>query len=389
VVDFSTRVPRRLAPNRLAEARTALGDVPYDLTGSNPTRCGLPYPEDLLAPLAEPGGLDYRPDPRGPLQGRVAIAEWYSRWGLAVDPARVVLTASTSEAYSLIFKLIADPADAVLAPTPSYPLFEPLARLDGIESRRYPLDAEAGWRLDLGPVGRTDHGVRGVIVVHPNNPTGSHVHPDDRAALLEICCSRGLTLIADEVFLPFTVDGGPGADRSFAGTDEVLTFTLGGLSKSLGLPQLKLAWIIASGPDDEVAAALERLDHITDTYLSVATPVALATGRLLERGAVVTDAITGRCRRNLAALRDVAGSWPAITVPAIGGGWSVPIRVPVVGDDETLAIRLMTEHGVAVHPGFLFDLPHNGTLVLSLLTPEPVWRRGLAELVGALRRWLD
>ncbi len=389
MVDFSTRVPRRLRPNRLAEARSAVGEVAYDLTVSNPTRCGLPYPDDLLAPLADPRGLDYRPDPRGPLPGRIAVAEWYSRWGVAVDPARVVLTASTSEAYSVIFKLVADPGDAVLVPTPSYPLFEPLCRLDGIDTHSYTLDPEDGWRPDLSAVGGAEDRIRGVVAVHPNNPTGSHVHPDDLATLVEHCRALKLTLIADEVFLPFVVDGGPGADRSFSATDASLTFTLGGLSKSVGLPQLKLAWIIVSGPDDEVALALERLDHITDTYLSVATPVALAAGKLLAGGAVVADAITARCRRNLATLRDLAGRWPAVTVPVVGGGWSVPIRVPVVGDDQTLAIRLLIDHGVAVHPGFLFDLPDNGTLVLSLLTPESTWRQGLVELFGAVRRRLD
>ena len=389
MVGFSRRVPRCLTPTRLGRVRSTVTDVAYDLTVSNPTRCDLPYPDDLLAPLAEARGLDYRPDPRGPRAGRVAVASWYRRWGVSVDPDRVVLTSSTSEAYSLIFKLVADPGDAVLTPTPSYPLFDQLCRLDAVAARPYPLDQEADWRLDLDRVDEQAAGARAVIVVHPNNPTGSHIHPDDAVRLVETCRASGLALIADEVFLPFVLDGGPGDDRSFAAVRDVLTFTLGGLSKSAGLPQLKLGWIVVGGPDAEVVAALERLDHIADAYLSVSTPVALAADRLLRRGAAVEAAITSRCHRNLAALRDAARGWPAATVPVVGGGWSVPIRIPSVIDEETLAIRLLTERGVAVQPGFLFDLPFDGGLVLSLLTPEAVWRDGLGELFKALRLWLE
>jgi aspartate/methionine/tyrosine aminotransferase len=387
VARFSSRLPRSLEPTRLSRIRDAVGTVPWDLTVSNPTRCGLPRPDDLLAGLADPGGLDYRPDPRGPLSGRTAVAGWYRRWDLDLKPDRVVLTASTSEAYSLLFKLLADPGDAVLVPTPSYPLFDQLCRLEGIEARPYQLDPEAGWRIDLESVASSGNRCRGVIVVHPNNPTGSHVHPDDAADLATFCRARHLPLIADEVFLPFVVDGGPGDDRSFAGAADVLTFALGGLSKCIGLPQLKLGWIVVGGPDGEVEAALDRLDHITDAFLSVSTPVALSAGTLLDRGAPVGAAITARCRGNLTALRKIAATWPAVTVPPVGGGWSVPIRVPAVCDDEDLAIRLLTERGIAVQPGYLFDLPHDGTLVLSLLTPDPVWREGLGELFAALDAW--
>ncbi len=389
MVGFSRRVPGSLTPTRFGRVRATTTDVPYDLTVSNPTLCELPYPDDLVAPLGDVRGLDYRPDPRGPRPGREAVAAWYRRWGVAPDPDRVVLTASTSEAYSMIFKLVADPGDAVLIPTPSYPLFDQLCRLDAITVRPYPLDPEAGGRPDLDYIDRSAAGARAVIVVHPNNPTGCHVHPDDAARLVATCQAHDLALIADEVFLPFVLDGGPGDDRSFTAAHDVLTFSLGGLSKSIGLPQLKLGWMVVGGPDAVVAAALDHLDHITDAYLSVATPVALAVDRLLGRGAAIETAITTRCRRNLAVLRTAAESWPAAAVPTVGGGWSVPIRIPSVIDDETLAIRLLTERGVAVQPGFLFDLPFDGGLVLSLLTPEGVWRDGLNELFDALRRWLD
>ena len=239
----SRRVPEDLSVNRLAAARARMGEIPFDLTLSNPTACGIAYPPDLLQGLADPRGLRYEPDPRGPLPARTAIAVGYRQWGVEVDPDRNILTASTSEAYSFLFRLLADPGDSILVPAPSYPLFDHLARLDGIEARTFALDPDDGWRIDFSTMDRQGKGVRAVIVVHPNNPTGSFVHPEDRDRLVALCRDRGWALIADEVFLPYRLEGGPGNGTSFADIRDCLCFTLGGLSKSVGLPQLKLAWI--------------------------------------------------------------------------------------------------------------------------------------------------
>jgi len=388
VVRFSNRVPRRLEPNRLAEARADRGEIPFDLSINNPTVCDLPYPGDLLSGLASPDGLRYQPVPLGPSQARAAVAREYERWGASVDPARVVLTASTSEAYSLLFKLLGDPGDAILTPTPSYALFDQLSRLDGLRTHPLPLDPDDDWRPVLAAADTAPRNTRATIIVHPNNPTGSHVHPEDATALAALCRERGWALIADEVFLPFPLDGGPGSKSSFATRNDVLTFTLGGFSKSAGLPQLKLAWIVVSGPDPLVTAALEHLDYITDAYLSVSTPVALAAPRLMAAATTVRSAIAARCRTNLGTLRRMAASLPAVSVPAVGGGWSVLVRLPAVFDDEEIAMRLLTERGVAVQPGFLFDLPMEGTIVLSLLTPETIWRAGLEEIFEAVRGWI-
>jgi len=381
---FSRRTPEDQRPNRLAAARARLGEPAFDLTESNPTRCRLPYPEDLLEALADPRGLAYRPDPRGPLEARAAVARQYLGWGVELEPQQIVLTASTSEAYGFLMRLLADPGDRLLVPTPSYPLFDQLARLDGVSLVPYSLVADDGWRPDLESLAAAPAGCRAVVVVHPNNPTGSFIQPDDAARLAGLCRSRGWALVADEVFLPYPLDGGPGSDRSFAATSACLTFSLGGLSKSVGLPGLKLGWIAVTGPAEELPAALARLEYVADAYLSVSTPVALAAPWLLERGLPVQRAIAGRCRANLARLRALAGATPSVTVLPAGGGWSAVLRVPSLLDDEALAVHLLEAAGVAVHPGYLFELPGEGYLVVSLLPPEELFGEGVRRLLAAV-----
>ncbi len=385
---FSHRVPAGLEPNRIA-AQLAATPPGFDLTVSNPTRCGIPYPPALLRSLADPAGLEYRPSPRGLEAARAAAAAEYARHGAAVDPARVVLTASTSEAYAFLFKLLADPGGAVLVPSPSYPLFEHLARVEGLDAVGYRLDPELSWRPDLHELAGAPPGVRAVVVVHPNNPTGSLVHPDDAAALVELAAARGWAVIADEVFLDYPLGGGPGAGRSFASTVGALTFTLGGLSKSVGLPQLKLAWIVASGPGALVADALDRLEFIADTFLSVSTPVQLALPELLRGGAAVRAAILERCRSNLAGLRTAVAGEPAAGVLAPDGGWSAVLRVPRFLPEEELVLELLRSDGVAVHPGYFFDFPTDGTLVLSLLPEPATFAEGVARLLARVRAHLS
>jgi alanine-synthesizing transaminase len=383
---FSRRVPSDLRPNRISEAIRRREPLPFDLTVSNPTRCGIAYPLALLAPLADPAGLEYRPDPRGLRSAREAVAQEYRRHAVEVDPGRVVLTASTSEAYAFLFKLLCAPGETVLVPSPSYPLFEHLARLEGLEARPYHLDADAFWRLDLEELAAAGAEVRAVIVVHPNNPTGSFVAADDAAALAELCRSRSWALIADEVFLDYPL--GDGTPASLAGTSQALTFSLGGLSKSVGLPQLKLAWIAAGGPAEAVATALERLEFIADTFLSVATPVQLALPALLQRGAATRAAIGRRCRENLRSLQTAAASHPAVSVLVPEGGWSAVLRIPAVVPEDELVVELVEREGVAVHPGFFFDFPRDGHLVLSLLPTPQIFDAGVERLLARLEHLL-
>jgi alanine-synthesizing transaminase len=380
---FSRRIPSELHPNRIATARAEHPPC-FDLTISNPTTCGLWYPDDLLTPLAEAAGLVYRPHPKGLEAARAAVAAEYLRWGASVDPDAVVLTASTSEAYAFLFKLLCEPGDAVLVPSPSYPLFEHLARLEAVEPIAYHLVPEAGWRVDLAELGGASDRVRAAVVVHPNNPTGSFLDPADAAEIAELCATRGWALIADEVFLDFALDGGPGNGRTLAGAPSCLTFCLGGLSKSCGLPQLKVSWIVVSGPAELQGAALERLELIADTYLSVATPVQRALPELLARGRELRGAISSRCRNNLRALRELVPRLPEVSVLPVGGGWSAVLRFPAVLEEETLAVDLLRHHGVAVYPGFFFDFPYEGVVVVSLLPEEHFFREGIRRLLDTV-----
>jgi aspartate/methionine/tyrosine aminotransferase len=384
MVHRSRRIPADLSLNRLAEARARIAEIPYDLTISNPTECGFPYPSDLLAPLADPRGLSYEPDPRGPAAARRAIAAHYEAWGARPDPHRLLLTASTSEAYSFLFRLLCGPGDSVLVPTPSYPLFEHLAHLDGIKDSTYDLEADANWRIDFSTLDRDANNPRAVIVVHPNNPTGSFVHPDDRERLVALCRARGWALIADEVFLPFPLDGGPGHDTTFAAVEECLCCTLGGFSKSLGLPQLKLAWIVVSGPEELAESVLDGLDFVSDAYLSVSTPVALTAPQLLTAGIPVHEAIADRCRSNLETLRGLISKQSAVSLQPVGGGWSAVLRVPSLAGDEELCLKLLEDRGVGVHPGGFFGLPGNGWLVISLLPPVDTFAEGVRQLLATI-----
>ncbi len=377
---FSGRVPDDLRPNRLALARRRLGEPAFDLTLSNPTRAGFDLPGDLLSCLAHPRGRTYRPEPRGPLAARDAVAAELARWGGAVEADRIVLTASTSEAYGMLFKLLCDPGERVLVPTPSYPLLEDIARCEGVATAAFALRPETGWGPDLADLERAPSDVRAVVLVHPNNPTGSHVAPADAAAVDEVCRRRGWAQVVDEVFLPYPLDD-PG-ERSLARPGPGLRFTLGGLSKRAGLPQVKLGWIAVTGDDRTVARALERLDWIADAALSVATPAAEAAADLLAASEPLRATIRRRCASNLAALRGLVAAQPSMSVPAVGGGWSAPVRFPAVVSDEALALDLLERDGVAVHPGYLFDMPADGWLVVSLLAPEEAFAEGARRMVG-------
>ncbi len=355
---LSKRLPVDLRPNALARAREARGGVPFDLTVSNPTVCGIPYPDDILDDLADRAARTYRPEPLGLPEARAAVAAHYGHGGIDVDPDRVVLTASTSEAYGLALKLLCDPGDVVLVPVPSYPLLHHLVTLEGLSPVPYELPLDEAWQPDARALAHRP--ARAILTVHPNNPTGSFLTRATADALVDACAGSGKALVADEVFLDYRLDGGAAAP-SFAGETRALTFCLGGLSKLVGLPQLKLAWIVVSGPEAEARPALDGLAFIADQYLSVSTPVQLALPRLFERGAAVRAAILARCRRNLTTLVQAVAATGSVTVLAPQGGWCAILRVPAVHDDETLALALLEQDGVAVHPGYLFDFPAQGS----------------------------
>ncbi len=382
---FSTRVPADLAPNRLTVAELALrarGVRPVDLTETNPTRVGLAYPVEFLAALAAPASLGYDPQPFGLLAAREAVADELGATGARPDPARVVLTASTSEAYAFLFKLLCEPGDQVLVPVPSYPLFEHLTRLELVDVRSYPLEYHGTWsvdfdRLDAAVTPRT----RAILVVSPNNPTGSVLTRHDLGGLAGRCAANGLALIGDEVFADYLLEAREDRARVLD-QDEVLTFSLGGLSKSAGLPQMKLGWMVAGGPQPLVDSALSRLEIICDAFLSVSTPVQQASGALLAAGRLIRRSIAGRVEHNLGLLRALALDHPSCSVHRVEGGWSAVIRVPATRPEEALVLDLLERDHVLAHPGYFFDFPHEAFLVVSLLPEPDGFREGISRLLA-------
>lgn len=380
---FSDRLPPHAERNALSGAIETLragGAHIADLTESNPTRAAIPYPTGLLTPLADAEALRYEPHPLGLLSARVAVAEDQRRRGAVVDPAHVALTASTSESYSWLFKLLCNPGEAVLVPRPSYPLFDHLTALEGIRARPYALEYHGRWAVDLDSIAAAPSDVRAVLVVSPNNPTGSYLTAEELQRISTLCRERKWALIADEVFADYPLDAGdPLTD--IAARSEVLSFTLGGLSKTAGLPQVKLGWCIAGGPAPDRDAALGALEFIADSYLSVGTPVQVAARPLLQAGASVRAAIQRRTRRNLSTLRAAAGRYPACDVLRADGGWSAVLRVPSTRSEEQWVLDLIHAERILVHPGYFFDFPREAYLVISLLPPDDLFEEASARLV--------
>lgn len=357
------------------------GAALLDLTETNPTKCGLSPPAEALSSLSDARGAAYDPDPRGLRDARDAIAHDCGSRGVPADADRLLLAASTSDAYSLLFKLLCNPGEAVLAPQPSYPLVETLARLDGVEALPYRLEYQGTWSIDRASlVAALDDRARAIVVVTPNNPTGSRLRAADREWLACLAADRELALISDEVFADYVLQ--PRADAaSLSGEARAPTFVLGGLSKSAGLPQVKLAWIAASGPDGLIAAALDRLDVIADMYLSVSTPVQWAARSLLAAGTSARAAILARLAANLTTLRAESARHPAVTLLEPEGGWSAVLRVPATRPEEALVTALVRDALVIVHPGYFFDFPSEAFLVVSLL-PEPgVFAEGVRRVM--------
>ncbi len=383
---FSHRTNWRRSPNALTraieEARASSQQI-LDLTVSNPTEAGVrPDPEIVLNALANPEAMRYDPQPRGLLGARQAVCRYYreSHEVFDLDPERLLLTTSTSEAYSYVFRLLANPGDEVLVPKPSYPLFEFLADLADVKLVPYPLLYDHGWQIDFDSLYKAAIAQsRAVIVVHPNNPTGSYVSDAETSALNAFCRDYGLALIVDEVFLDYAHDGVPRS--SFAANADALTFTLSGVSKISALPQMSLAWVATSGPEEMVAESGARLEIIADTYLSMNTPVQLAAPVLLDQRKQIQPILLDRLRVNLSELDAQLAVRPSCTRLEVEGGWYVVLRVPVLGTDEDLAIDLLRKMGVIVHPGHFYDFPNEGHLVLSLITEPDNFREGVARLL--------
>lgn len=394
LMHFSNRTGWEPGENEWAQAlrkERASGREVIDLTVSNPTACGLePGGADLLRPLADAGALRYDPDPLGMPRAREAVAQYYCDHGAKVSLERLCLTTSTSEAYSFLFRLLCDPGDEVLIARPSYPLFDLLAQLDDVVLREYPLFYEPGalapgggaWTIDLHALeSAITERTRAIIAVHPNNPTGNYVSAEERRALRSLCARRDLALIADEVFLDYSICDGEdsrGDRRSFAGEEsECLCFVLSGLSKICALPQMKLSWIATLGPELLVRDALERLEVIADTFLSVNAPTQFALPSWLAARTATQERIRVRLRSNLEALDErLRGSLAGRL--NVEGGWTVVLRVPSTVQGEEFALAAMGR-SVVVQPGAFYGLGA-GYCVLSLLTPPEIWARGLEML---------
>ncbi len=387
---FSNRTDWNLTPNELTRRvgqLRARGHSLLDLTETNPTHCQFQYPsEEILGALSQQSALSYDPTPKGLFTAREAVARYYqARAVRTVDPQRLVLTASTSEAYSFLFRLLADPDDEILVPQPSYPLFDFLAQLSDVHLRPYRLEYDTGWHLDFHSLEQAySSRSRAVIAVHPNNPTGSGVSLRDRSPLMSFCRERSLALIVDEVFADFGFDASSNALSSFAGEQETLTMVLNGISKMVGLPQMKLAWVAVSGPPDSVEPAMERLEVIADTYLSVGTPIQQALPVLLEKvRAKIQPQILDRVRTNLRLLDESTGKTSGLCKRlAADGGWSSVVSIPRTRSEEDWVLRWLELDHVLVHPGYFFDFPRDGYVVISLLPPPEIFQKAVQKLIA-------
>jgi aspartate/methionine/tyrosine aminotransferase len=381
---FAKRTNWSLAPNRLSAAlaaHRAAGKPLLDLTISNPTECGFHYDGSAILPaLSNSAALCYEPNPRGLESARRAVANYYVERGDEISVEDIFLTASTSEAYSFLFRTLCNAGDEFLIPSPSYPLFDFLAEIQDVHLVRYPLLYDHGWQIDFHALEEAiTPRTRGLIVVHPNNPTGHFTKPAEMSKLNSICAAREMAIVADEVFLDFSLENKRQA--SFAANRDALTFTMSGVSKISGLPQMKAAWLIVNGPQPWKSEALARLELISDTYLSVNTPVQLAMPVLLTQRHSFQEQLMSRIRRNLAELdRRLAGQ-RACTRLAVEGGWYALLRVPATRSDEDFAIELLQTHGVYVHPGHFYDFPSEDYAVVSLVTSETNFSQAIDEVL--------
>ncbi len=384
--------PYATAVREARAAASQTGQELYDLTASNPTACGFHYDEQaILSPLCHPDALNYQPTPCGIRIAREAVAAYYSDRGAQISPDHVLLTTSTSEAYSFLFRLLCDPGDELLVAQPSYPLFDFLADLDDVRLVPYPLFYDYGWHIDLHALARKiTPRTRAILVVHPNNPTGHFTSLQERLHLQALCQQHGLALITDEVFLDYLLCKTPleNAASFSTGQHPVLTFTLSGISKVAGLPQMKAAWIVAQGPQPALAEAFGRLEVIADTFLSMNAPIQHALPHWLANLDGIQHQIKRRTRANLRHAREVCARNPLMDVLQVEGGWNAILRVPAAERDLDLTLWLLREQGIIVHPGSFYGMAPGGRIVISLLVPEDEFCRGFDRFSASLAQRL-
>jgi len=383
-VTFAQRTQWPLQKNPLTQRLAALRDAGQeilDLTVSNPTQCGFPVDSQAtLSPLSDHRNISYEPCPHGILEAREALCRFYAARGFDLAPERIFLTASTSEAYAFLFRLLADPGDSVLFPQPSYPLFDFLGGLNDVAVRYYPLIYEKRWRPDLEMFqSALEPGTRAVVVVNPNNPTGSFIRRQDFSVMAELCTKRGIPIISDEVFYDYRLNDGQNPVTLLDSRGN-LTFVLGGLSKALALPQMKLAWVIINGPDGICRQACERLEIIADTYLSAATPIQNALKSWLTLQPKVSKMIMKRLRHNYATMQSVFGTERLGQCLETEGGWNAVARLPMSCQEESFVLGLLQEQKVLVYPGFFFDFREEPVIVVSLLPDEKIFQEAMARL---------
>ncbi|MBX2991259.1 MAG: pyridoxal phosphate-dependent aminotransferase [Bacteroidetes bacterium] len=386
---FSSRTNWHRQRNRLSlllDERHRSGKPVIDLTLSNPTEAGFEYPTtEILSALSQDSSLHYTPDPLGMPSAREAVTSYYAGRGITVAPSAIVLTASTSEAYSFLFTLLCEAGDSVLVPVPSYPLFEYLAQLNDVRVSNYHLGYDGEWHIDLDSVRRAvSPATKAIVVVSPHNPTGMFLKKDELQSLNNIARQHHLALIVDEVFADYGFGEDDRRVGSTAANSEVLTFTLNGISKSCGFPQLKLGWIVVSGRDEVKTEALHRLEIISDTFLSVNTPVQVGLPKLLSAGKKVGEQIVLRIEQNLTFLKQSLPANPLISLLSTEGGWYAILRIPTTKSEEEWALELLEESGVYVFPGYFFEFQQEGYLVLSLLQRRDEFEEGVKVILKTI-----
>jgi len=386
---FSSRIPSDLTPNGIGRSLVrlrSLGIEVTDLTESNPTRVGLKYPEGLLDGLSKPSVLEYKPESLGLFGARVSVSSYLKNYGIEINPKQVVITSSSSDSYASLFKLLCNPGEAVLVPRPSYPLFEHLAQLEGVEAMTYTIEYQGSWKINFNDLrNNLTPQVRAILIVNPNNPTGSFISTEDIEAIIKLCHENELALIADEVFGFYPLTSQLRGPSVLDCHPNVLSFILGGLSKAVGLPQLKLGWIITDGPPALMKDALKRLEFICDTYLSVGTPVQLAVDEILKLSTLVTDQISQRIRQNHKRLWEISSQHSSTRLLPSDGGWYAVVQVQETKSEEMLVLDLLEQEHVLVHPGYFFDFPNKAFLVMSLLPMPDVFEDAVTRVLAHCR----
>lgn len=386
--DYSQRLSWDIASNLLSEqarSKRQRGELILDLTRSNPTEGFSDYPHsEIAAAFARITNFRYEPDAHGIPIARTAVSRYYEARGLTISPDRLILTASTSEAYALLFKLFCNPGDEILVPVPSYPLFDFLAQLESVRLKNYRLEFDGTWYIDFDQLRRQiTSSTRAILIVNPNNPTGSVLKQNELEELLQIATKRRIPIISDEVFLDYVFDSKADVVPSLIGCENVLSFSLNGLSKAAGMPQMKLGWVAINGPKGERLRARERLELVADTYLSVGTPVQMAAPRLFEIGEQIRRRISERTRTNLHELGQILLDGPAHQLHC-AGGWSAIIRLPATRSEDAWTLRLLNECGILVQPGYFFDMASEPYIVVSLITPPDEFEQGIMRIKEAV-----